>query len=444
MNVIIDNISETRKKINVSIPANEITEEEKTLLKDLSPRVQVPGFRPGKAPAHLIKKSLGNRLDSELKRKITAKAYTKSLDETKLEVYSILEVEDSKVTSKQGGEITFTVDINPDFELPEYLGIEIEAPSTEIKDEEVDNSIEALRNERAKFEVVDRAVENGDYVKLSYTGKIEDKLISEILPDHKIYGSQENTWEEAGNDQNGISAIVDGITGMKSGDKKSVEMIFDTELDVKELAGKKVHYDIEIHEVREKELPELDEKFLKELGVESIEQLKNQLFEYIQTQKDRNKNISLRDQIVNELDKRVSEFPLPESAIEEERELNIQQLMNSNLKRGVPNDELEKHKVELYDKSHEIAKKNIRNRIILFRIAKKTTMEVKDEDVSNYIMAKANATKTKPEEIVKELKNDRAQLQKVQLSILLEKTLQFLLKEANVKNASTEDKKEDS
>jgi len=432
VNISTKDISETRKTLVVSVSGQEVEAEASKLLGEFSHSVKIQGFRPGKAPASLIKKRYGKELESELNRKMTSEAYEKSLKDSKLDIYNVVSIDDAKFSPGEDGEVEITVDITPSFNLPEYKGIPTEIASADVDETEVDNAIEEIRKQRSDFKEVTRDAKKGDYVKVSYEGKIGQQLITEIVPEQHIFGKQENTWEEAGAENDmGVKAVVDGLIGMKVGDKKDVEMKFPKDHAVAELKDKKAEYSMEVHEVRERVLPELNEEFLKQLHVENLEQFRKQINDELKHRKEQEINQSLRFQITEALDKRI-EFPLPESAIEFEATGIFNDIVNQNRQRGIPDTEFQKHEEEIRTNAKNTAAHRVKLQIILGRIAKEEKIEIKNEDIQSHIMAEAMQTGTKPEQILKELQKNRGQMMAIQKSIIYNKTLEYLVKESAV------------
>ncbi len=432
MNISTKDISETRKTLVVSVSGQEVEAEAAKLLGEFSHSVKIQGFRPGKAPASLIQKRYGKELESELNRKVTSEAYEKSLKDSKLDIYNVVSVDDAKFSPGKDGKVEITVDVNPSFNLPEYKGIPTEVSFADVDETEVENAIEEIRKQRSDFKEVTRDIKKGDFVKVSYEGKIGKQQIAEIVPEQHIFGKQENTWEEAGADNDmGVKAVVDGVIGMKVGDKKNAEMKFPKEHAVEELKGKKAEYTMEVHEVRERVLPELNEEFLKQLHVENLEQFRKQINDELKHRKEQEINQSLRFQITEALDKRI-EFPLPESAIEFEAAGIFNDIVNQNRQRGMPDSEFQKHEEEIRTNAKSTAAHRVKLQIILGRIAKEEKIEIKNEDIQSHIMAEAMQTGTKPEQILKELQKSRGQMMAIQKSIIYNKTLEYLVKESAV------------
>ena len=431
MIVTIEEVNETRKKLIVSISVEEILEEEKTLLKEFIKQVRIPGFRPGKAPPKLVRSRHAKDFAAELNRKLSAGAYEKATEEAGMDISSVIAMDEAEFDSSREGQITFTVDINPEFNLPEYKGIKTEVGPEEVSDEEIETALEELRKQRSSFDVVERTAAQGDFVKVSYEGEIAGRPIAEIVPGKPIWGKQENTWEEAGAEKEelGVSAVVESLVGMNVGEKKETEMEFPEDFKVAELAGKKANYKIEVHEVRARALPELDDKFLESMKLESVEQLKDQIFEDLENRKKYRNRQAKRQQIMDELNSRV-EFPLPESALESETESAMRDIMLQNMDRGVPESEFEKHKEEIYENARRAAARRVKTGILISRIAKEEKISVEQEDMQAAIFSQAMATRTKPKEFVRQIEKDPVRLQALRRSALTNKVLEWLVQQS--------------
>jgi len=171
------------------------------------------------------------------------------------------------------------VDVSPTIKLPEYTGLELEIQPTEPTDAEIDQVIDGLRSERADFKVAERTSAKGDYVRFGYTGSLDGKSIAEIVGDKAIYAAAPQTWEEVEGANEGLLPGVSRlIAGLKTGDKKSIEVTFPADFAaVPALAGKTVTYAIDVQEVRERVLPALDEAFFKSHQVDDLAGLKAQV-----------------------------------------------------------------------------------------------------------------------------------------------------------------------
>lgn len=433
MKVTVEEVNDTRKKVHVSVNADEIAAEEKSLLQQFAQSAKIPGFRPGKAPVNLIKGKYKSELKSELGRKLTSSAYEQAVKESGLDVYAVVNVEGADFEpGAPGAELAFTFDIRPVFDLPEYKGVAVTVPKAEVTDDEFAKTKDYILNQRAEYNVAEKAAEAGDYVKVSYEGKVGDERVADLVADKPIYGTQTNTWEQAGDEHSpGVPAIVQGLLGMKVGDKKDVEEAFADDHEVEALRGKTVAYTVEVHEVREKKLPELDEEFLKTFQVETVEQWEERIKDDIKGQKIQHASGQKRQQLVDHLLAQI-DIPLPESAIDAERDNILRQHIERAMQQGATEEQLKEHEESLVAQAAEAAAKRVKTQLILGKIAEKEDLKVENEDMQRAIMNQAMQTRTQPDKIVKELQADRSKLTELQRAVLFEKTLDFLVEQANV------------
>ncbi|HET7537015.1 MAG TPA: trigger factor, partial [Candidatus Didemnitutus sp.] len=345
MNVQITDINETRKALTVTLDKGEVDGEYKNVLGQFSQQASLPGFRPGKAPAQLIEKRFGKELREEFKGRVVSKAYRDGLEQSKLDVLSLVDVEEGSVEPGLSAAIKLTVDVRPEFKLPEYTGIATEIQPTEPSDAEVDAVIEGLRSERADFKVAERPAAKGDYVRFGYEGSLDGKPLTDLVADKAIYAKAPQTWEEVeGVNEGLLPGMAHQIAGLAKGDKKTVTLTFPADFaPVPALAGKAVQYAIEVQEVRERALPPLDEAFFKANQVDSLDALKAQVKASLGQRKEFENRSAQRRQITDALLAQAN-FPAPESLVAGERDGVLRQFIEENMRRGVPQEQFESNK----------------------------------------------------------------------------------------------------
>jgi len=424
VNVDIKDAGVARKIATVSFDSDEVSKHESKVCQELGKMVSIPGFRKGKAPANVIRKKYAKELKDELNRKVSTAAYEAVLENKEIKVYSVLKVDAGELEPSQSASVEVTVDIEPEFDLPKYKEYELTVEPTEVKDDEVTKELDAIREQRASFDVVERASEKGDYVKCSYEGMLDGKPVSEILPDKPMYGKQANTWEEAGNQTGmGVDAIAEGVIGMSTGDKKEVNADFAKDFEVEALAGKSVTYQIEVHEVREKKAPTLeDEEFLKSLKIESVDELKEKVTEQIKYRKEQeNVNLKRKQITQNILDS--EDFPLPQQAVEEESKAIFQNRIQQATQQGVKPDEIEKNRDEWWKESQTQGQARVKLTLVLSKIAEEEKVTVDKEDLAQAATREAMMRREDPTKFIKELTQDRARLNRLREDIVYDKTL---------------------
>ena len=408
--------------------------EEKSLLDQFSKMAKIPGFRPGKAPLSIVRQKHAKDIAGELKQRVMAKAYQDGSKEAKVELVNVIDVQESEIVAGQDITVTFTIDVRPEFTVENFKGLELQGLSEAIEDKDIDEAIDGIRKEKAEFSPVEREAAEGDYVKFSHEGSIDGAPISEIVADKPVYAKMPQTWEEIGSDQGLIPGLGDQLQGLKTGDKSDLEVEFPSDFTVEELQGKKAVYSVEILEVRERKLPEMDDAFFEAQQVKTLDELKERVKGWIEGQKKQERKADLRRQVSEKLTASV-DFSLPESLVEAETENSMRQVVMENMQRGVAQDQLEANKEDIHAQSRQTAESRVKLQLILSQIAEKESVEVSDQDMSQFVFSQAYQSGQKPDQFVKELKKDQNRLRMAQQSVLFDKTLEMLCDEAKVSDS---------
>lgn len=431
MKVELKDLSETRKQLAVAFEAAEVDQELQKVTGDFVRHARIPGFRPGRAPVAMVHKRYEKEIAKELKQAVVSRAYRDGIKESGADVIQVVDVPDADITAGTPAQIIITVEINPTFDVPEYKGLPLKAGDVSVTSEEVDRVIENLRREKAEFKTIDRAAETGDYVKFAFEGKVDGTAIAELVPDRPIFGAMPQTWEEAGAEEGLLPGAGKALVGLKAGDKQDVQIAFPEKFQVPQLAGKTGDYTFTIQEVRQRILPEIDEAFLKLQKVATIEELREQIEKSVVARKQQEDRGSRRRQALEALSAKV-EFPIPESLIEGETSNLLQQIVEQNVRQGVPEEELEKNKEEVFATARKAAIERVKSRMLLARVAEAEKLEVTRDDINRVLHMQAMRSGQRPEKFVKELQKDRDRVRALQQDILLDKALDFLVDKATV------------
>jgi len=433
VNIEIKDVSETRKNLVVSLDQSEVAAEHQATVAEIGQQARLPGFRPGKAPAALVLKRFSKEIGEEFKQKVVSKAYRSGLDQAKLDVLSVTNVDTGTIEANAAAQVTFTLDIRPSFVLPDYSDLATEITASEPTDAEVSTVIEQIRGERADFKVAGRAAQKGDYVKLAYEGKVDGQPILEIAADKQIYGKVPQTWEEVEGENEGlIPGLGKQLAGVSAGDKKDVTITFPAEFAaVPALAGKTAVYAVEIQEIRERVLPELDEAFFKAQQVDNLEGLQSKVRTNLKGRKDYENRQAQRRQVTEALNAKV-DFPVPDSLVETETQSVLRNFIEENMRRGVPQEQFEKDKKELYEGAKKAAAVRVKTQLILAKIAEAEKLSVTEQDIDAFIYRESVMNNTSADKLVKDLTKNRDQLRAVQQSIIFDKALDLLVSKAKV------------
>ncbi len=429
MDIKIEDINATRKAATVTVPASVIEEQQNKLIGDFAAHARVAGFRPGKAPASIVRQKFGKEIASELAEAVRREAFSAVREDKNIDLYALADVNEPEIVAGQPVEIRFEIDVVPAFEIPEYKGIEVSKGDLDVSEDEINEMIKNLRSQRAEFNKVEKAAEKGDYVKLSYEAKIDGKPLAEVAPDAALYGKQTNTWEEAGADETfgaTVKEIVSALVGMKAGDKREITATFPEDFSAESLRGKTAVYSVEIAEVRERVLPELNEEFFKSLHVKDEEDLRKQVREGLETRKKNTATSKKREELINALNEKV-DFELPETAVERESYNIFVEFANMQLRQGVKAEDIEAQRDELMKNTKEAAKTRVKTQLLLRAIAKKEDVKVERDDIMKRVSQEAYMSGQPADKFIKELTKDRARMAELESNILFNKALDIVV-----------------
>ena len=431
MNVQLSTVSDSRKNLVVTLDKEEVDTEHKAVVAEYVRQARLPGFRPGKAPEAMVIKRFSKEIAEEFKQKVVSKAYLGALEKEKLDVLSVVSVEEGKIEPGLTAAITVMVDVRPEFSLPDYVGLPTQIAPVDPTEAEIDSVIQALRSEGADFKAAERAAVKGDYVKLSYEGALDGRKIAEIAGEKQLYAKVPQTWEEVeGSNEGIIPGLGKHLAGVAKGDKKTVSIVFPAGFQpVPALAGKTAEYALEIQEVRERILPEMDEKFFKAHQVDNLEGLKGQVRTNLKLQKEQRNRAAQRNQVTQALADRVS-FESPVSLVEAETQGVLRQFIEENMRRGIPAEQFEKDKKELFEGARKAAVGRIKVQLVLAKVAEAEKLSVTERDIDLYIRREAVRSNQRPDKIAKDLAKNRDALRSVQQSIIFDKAVDFLVSKA--------------
>ncbi|HEY4989396.1 MAG TPA: trigger factor, partial [Opitutaceae bacterium] len=259
----------------------------------------------------------------------------------------------------------------------------------------------------------------------------DGQKIAELAGDKQLYAKVPQTWEEVeGANEGIIPGLGKHIDGVAKGDKRTVKITFPPDFQpVPALAGKTADYELDIQEVRERILPELDAAFFKTHKVDDLEGLKSQVRTNLKIQKEQKNRTAQRNQVTQALAEKVN-FEPPTSLVEAETQGVLRQFLQENMRRGIPAEQFEKDKKELFEGARKAAAGRVKVQLILAKIAEAEKITVSDRDIDLFIRSEAARSNQKPDKIAKDLAKDREALRSVHQSIILDKSVDFLVSKA--------------
>ncbi|MDA8339945.1 MAG: trigger factor [Nitrospiraceae bacterium] len=408
----VEDISSTKKRLKIEVPAEAIESEIKKGLGEAQKKARIPGFRPGKAPMHLIEKKFGKDIEADVLEKIIPEFYLKAVKEADVTPVSRPVVEDSfDFKRNEPLSMTVAVEVRPKVENLNYEGVTVKGVSVEVKDDEIDTVLNRLAEEKATYESADEVVNQGDLVTIDYTVREagEDNTVAKDVV-LKV-GSGPYPQE-----------FFDGLAGKKKDEEFTVEASF-PEDSQSPFAGKRPKFEIKIKDIKRRSLPAIDDELAKDLGFENIGLLKDKVRENILSSKNREAERARQREILDKLIESHS-FDVPESLLNAEIGGIISEI------RAAGKDERTDEAIKEELMPH--AEKSVKASILLELIGEKEGITVSDDDVKEELLDMAQKYYVSPDNIIKYYMAKDGSLEGLKHSVFEKKVLNFLLNKAKI------------
>ena len=429
MEVTITDLSPCKKQLRIEIDAETVNAKFDAVAKDFRRHAHLPGFRPGKAPLANVMRSYGDKIGEEAKRTLMSDSYAKALKENELRPVIMPEVEELQFGHGKPFQYLATLEVTPAFEMPEYIGIEVEKERHSVNDADIAKALDTLREQRVSYADMDRPVVEDDFIVVNFTGTIDDKPITDLIKVARGLTEQKNFWLHK--TQNPlIPGTVEALIGSSKGDKKTVTVTIPDDFVYEEIVGKEAKYEIEVVQVKEKSLPELDDKFAKGFGAESMDKLREGVENDLKNELEYSKKKSIRNQCVDKLLGAVN-CDLPETIVNEATRAAVHNIVQQNHQRGVGKEIIEENKDKIYANAKTDAEVRVKANYILSKIAEKEGIKVTDQELSRQVAAMATQQKVKPQKLAQQLK-DNGTIYQVQEEIMNAKVIDLLEEKAKV------------
>lgn len=425
----VDDLGQCKKLVRVDVPVERVDATFEEITQQFQKFAQLPGFRPGKAPRHLVIKSFAGRIEEESKKKLTEDSFRSVTTEHKLRVIVTTNMEEQSFGRGMPFQYTVTCEVAPDFNIPEYKGIAVRREVSAASDADVTRALNILREQQVKYNDVARAIQDGDVAVISYTATSEGKPLTEFAPTARGLTEKQGFWVMIAKDSF-LPGFTEQLIGASAGDKRTVTVTFPADFVAKELSGKTAEYAVEVTQVKEKILPEVTEEFAKSFGAANIEELMAGIRRDLQNELDSRQRASVREQVLKTLNGAV-EFDLPESVVASETRNLVYNIVNQNQQRGVDKAIIEEKRDEIFKNATTTARERVKAGFILNRIGEKEGIKVSNEDITQRIIAIAQQRNEAPEKVAKALQEQNA-IQEIAHEVLTSKVLDFIELNAKV------------
>lgn len=422
MQATVATTSELEKVITISVPAEELNKEYDKKIKALASKKRIDGFRPGKAPVKVIERYYGSQAISEAADSLINLNYFKAIQENKIRVAGRPTV--SLKTFELGKDFEFEakVSVFPEIKLADLSQVAVDRVKSEIKDSDIDEMIETIRKQQAKWAdpAAENVSENNDKMVINFVGTLDGV---------EFAGGKADNFEYVLGSHNLLKDMEDSLYGKKAGDKFDTNVTFPENYNNKDLNGKTASFAIEVVSVAKIILPEVNEEFIKSLHVENptVENFRNELSKNMNRQLSEMVNRQNQGFVVNAL-LNANQFEVPADAIEEESKALYEARVEKF--KQYYGDKAKAPEFNI-DEFKDAAKEKIRISLIMNQIVDENKIELDEAKLDDYIKQMAVSYEDS-EEVIKFYKSNKNIMARFSDEVMNQQIVEFVFSKAQV------------
>jgi trigger factor len=390
MQANLETLSALERRLSVSLPATDIASEVESRLKRLSRTVKMHGFRPGKVPFKVVEQHYGPQVRQEVLGDAMQKSFGEAVRQQNLRVAGYPKFE---LASPPDGTAEFqyraTFEIYPEVTVGDIAGKAIERPALEVGETEVDKTIEIMRKQRVRYDPIERAAQTGDRVTIDFKGTLDGA---------DFPGSSGSGQQAVLGEGRLLPDFESGVTGMKSGESKAIDVGFPVDYHGRDVAGKTARFEVTLHQVAAPQLPEVDAAFAKSLGVANgdLARMRAEVRANLEREVRTKLRSRLRDQVMQVL-LDATRLDAPRSLVQMEIERLQAGARQELAARGVKVTQETPLPADLFEQQ---ARQRVTLGLILGELVKQHNLYPKPEDVRKRVEEQAESYE-RPEEVVK-------------------------------------------
>ena len=371
-----EKLEKSQVALTIEVGAAEFEAAVEKAYQKMRRKINVPGFRPGKAPRKMIERMYGAEVFFEEAINIAfPEAYEAAVEQEKLQVVGYPAVEMVGEVTKDGFTFKATAPVYPEVTLGEYKGLKAEKPEVKVTAADVDERLKTLADRNTRLVSVDRAAKIGDTAVIDFEGFLDGKPFEG--------GKGENHNLELGSGSF-VPGFEDQVIGMKAGEEKDLDITFPEDYH-KDLAGKKVVFHVKAKEIKCKELPKLDDDFAKDVSeYDTLKELKDSIKREITEQREQSAKYAVENELMEKVAANI-ECDIPDALIDEQCARFLEEFKQRLQSQGIPYDQYCKmtnmDEAKFLEEGKEPATRQVRMDLAVNAIIKEEKLEATDEEV---------------------------------------------------------------
>ena len=409
-----------KHELEISVPAAEVETETGRVVADVMKRAKLPGFRPGRVPASLIRKTFAGDIRQQVLEKLIPAHLQKQFEAEGLQVVGTPDV--SEIHLHDGEPLRFkaTFEVVPQIELGEYKDVEVPYHDPEITDEDVAKRVDEIRDQKAQYVNIDpRPAEGGDFavVALESIGGVEGEPVK----------TDEMVLEIGGGDT--LEAFTENLRGVTPGEEREFDVPYPEDYASPRLAGRTVKFHATLKGLRRKELPDLDDEFAQELGdYRTVDELKDAVRKALFAQRQHDAQQEAKNKIVDKLVD-AHEFPVPEIYVERQIKNRVEQSLQAMAAQGIDPRQIKLDWKKVAESQRDKAIREVKASLLLSKVSERESIYASKDEVDREVERLARQQRKPVAALHMEFEKDGT-LGRIAGHIQTDKTLNFLFEHA--------------
>lgn len=408
-----------KHSLEISVPVETVEGETERVVSSFQQRAKLPGFRPGKAPAGLVRKHFEGDIRQQVLENLVPKFLDQELQKQELHIVGTPDISD--VHFHRGEPLRFKAEFEvfPEIELKDYQNLEVAYQDPQVSDEDVAKRLEEIRDQKADYSNVDpRPIQDGDHAVISI----------ESLSGAEQPVKQDEMMLHVGADDT-LPAFTENLRGMSPGDEKDFDVTYPEDYGQRKLAGRTIRFHVVVKGIRKKELPEVNDEFAKDLGdFRTVDELRDALRKSMLAQRQQDAQRAAKDKLVEKLVD-AHDFPVPEAFIDRQVRNRVEQTLHSLAQEGIDANKIQLDWQKLKSSQRDKALREVKASLLLSKIAERESINATRDEVDKEVEVIARRQR-EPFAAVRLRFEKDGTLGRIASHIQTEKTLSFLFEHA--------------
>lgn len=420
----LENISKLEKKLNIEVPQQLVNDEFKKAYSYLQGKVDIKGFRKGKAPMATIRSIYGDKIKGDVVQNIVQSTYWNALKEHNLTPISMPSIDFQDISEDQPFNFTASFEVRPEINVKTKSGFKVQKEKLNIDDKKINDVVDNMLKNQGTLESIteDRPLQTGDAAVFDFEGFLDGVPFEG--------GKAEGHTLEIGSNQF-IPGFEEGMVGLKKGESRDINVTFPADYQAENLKGKPVVFKVKLHDIKTKKMPELNEEFFKKMGAESLDDLKKKVREEMESTEGKRIETEMRDTLMkNFVD--ANPVEVPKSLFEEQRKALVDDFQNRMRSQGMGDMNFDEYQDKWKEDFDKTATFMVQSAFLIDKIAEEEKLRATDADVDAKFQLMADQWGMEKDRIKSFYKEKQGGLEQMKYQITEDKVFEYLLKNSTI------------